>query len=66
MSTFCIFLVALVTAFVATNSFHMGATSLYNSKIRSARNFNLLMTVTTDELVVAYEQIKQQVRNIEQ
>ena len=64
MSAFRIFLLAFVTAFVVTNSFHLNSKTTYRSRCERARVTTFHMTVTTDELAVAYDQIKQQVRSI--
>ena len=61
MSVFRIFLLAFVTVFVVANSFHLNSKTTYGLRCERARLTTFHMTATTDELVVAYDQIKQQV-----
>lgn len=62
MTVFRIFLLALVSVFVVTNSFHLNSIAKYGSRCERARLTSFQMVATTDELAVAYDEIKEQVR----
>jgi hypothetical protein len=64
MSLFRLFLVALVTAFVVTNSLRINTRVSVSTQSRRSAFTKCWMTATTDELAVAYDQIKLQVRLI--
>jgi hypothetical protein len=64
MSLFRLFLVALVTTFVVTNSLRINTRVSVSAQRKRSALTKCWMTATTDELAVAYDQIKQQVRLI--
>jgi hypothetical protein len=61
MSTLGLFFTTLVAASILSDSLIIDSNNAYRFQCRSSRSMQIQMTSTTDDMVIAYEKIKQQV-----